>query len=75
MLGVLGGILGIGTVLGALTIFPVTLGVEGYGIDVAPSLRVVLTSLAATVAVAVLASLVPAVAVSRRPLHLGVKAE
>jgi putative ABC transport system permease protein len=75
VLGVLGGILGIGTVLGALTIFPVTLGVEGYGIDVAPSLRVVLTSLAATVAVAVLASLVPAVAVSRRPLHLGVKAE
>lgn len=75
VLGVLGGTIGIGIVLGALAAFPVTLGVEGYGIDVAPTLRVVLNSLAATVAVAVLASLVPAIAVARRPLYLGIKAE
>jgi putative ABC transport system permease protein len=74
-LGLAGGLLGTGLVVTLLVLRPVTLGVEGYGIDLAPGLHTVLQSLLAALAIGVLASLAPAFAVARRPLHLGVKAE
>ena len=74
-LGLLGGVLGTGMVVVLLTVWPVTLGVEGFGIDLAPGWRTVLHSLLAALAIGVFASLPPAVAVARRHLSLGVKAE
>jgi hypothetical protein len=53
----------------------VTLGVEGYGIDMVPSLAMVTQSLGVALAIGILASLLPALAVARRPLWLGVKTE
>jgi len=73
-LGMIGGILGTAIVTGLLTIWPVTLGVEGHGIDLTPSVRMVTQSLIAALVVGVVASLPPAIAVARRPLYLGVKA-
>lgn len=73
-LGMIGGILGTGIVTTLLLIWPVTLGVEGHGIDLAPSTRMVTQSLIAALLVGIVASLPPAIAVARRPLHLGVKA-
>lgn len=74
-LGMIGGILGTGIVTVLLLIWPVTLGVEGHGIDLAPSVRMVTQSLVAALVVGVVASLPPAIAVARRPLYLGVKAD
>jgi putative ABC transport system permease protein len=74
-LGLAGGLLGTGLVVTLLVLKPVTLGVEGYGIDLAPGLHTVMHSLLAALAIGVLASAAPAFAVARRPLHLGVKAE
>lgn len=74
-LGVVGGALGTGVVIGLLAFFPITLGVEGHGIDLAPSRDAALHALAASLAVGTLASILPAIAVARRPLLLGVKAE
>lgn len=73
-LGMIGGILGTAIVTILLIIWPVTLGVEGHGIDLAPSVRMVTQSLLAALVVGVVASLPPAIAVARRPLYLGVKA-
>ena len=70
----IGGILGTAIVTILLIIWPVTLGVEGHGIDLAPSVRMVTQSLLAALVVGVVASLPPALAVARRPLYLGVKA-
>lgn len=74
-LGLLGGILGTGIVTLLLTVWPVTLGVEGHGIDMTPSVRMVLQSLLAALLIGIFASLPPAIAVARRPLYLGVKAD
>jgi putative ABC transport system permease protein len=74
-LGLLGGLIGTGLVMILLTVWPVTLGVEGYGIDLAPSLHTAGMSMLAALVTGTLASLPPAIAVARRPLHLGVKAE
>lgn len=74
-LGMLGGVLGTGIVTILLTVWPVTLGVEGHGIDMTPSVRMVLQSLLAALIVGTVASLPPAIAVARRPLFLSVKAE
>lgn len=74
-LGLLGGAIGIGLVVGSLWWWPVTLGVEGYGIDLAPGFGTALHALGAALLVGCLASVPPAIAVARRPLHLGVKAE
>jgi len=73
-LGLLGGLLGTGVVYAILTIWPVTLGVEGHGIDLAPDGRMVLQCLLAALAVGLVASIPPAIAVARRPLSLSVKA-
>lgn len=74
-LSLLGGLLGTGLVVVLLTVFPVTLGVEGHGIDLAPGWATVLYSLAAALVVGILASILPALAVARRPLALAVKAD
>ena len=58
-----------------LLLRPVTLGVEGYGIDLIPSWNTALVSMGAALLTGALASIPPAIAVARRPLHLGVKAE
>jgi len=73
-LGLLGGLLGTGVVYAILTIWPVTLGVEGHGIDLAPDGSMVLQCLLAALAVGLVASIPPAIAVARRPLSLSVKA-
>jgi putative ABC transport system permease protein len=74
-LGLLGGLLGTAVVVGALSLWPVTLGVEGYGIDLAPGIATVLQSLLAALLIGVAASLPPALVVARRPLWRGVKEE
>lgn len=74
-LGLLGGVIGTGVVVAILTIWPVTLGVEGFGIDLQPGVATVVQSLLAALVVGVVASVPPAFAVARRPLSLGVKAE
>jgi len=71
-LGVLGGMLGTGAVLLWLLLQPLTLGVEGHGIDLVPGVHTVVHCLLAALAIA---SLPPAFAASRRPLHLGIKEE
>jgi hypothetical protein len=68
-------VLGTGIVTVLLLIWPVTLGVEGHGIDMTPSVRMVTQSLFAALLVGTLASLPPALAVARRPLYLSVKAD
>lgn len=74
-LGLCGGAIGTALVMVMLSLWPVTLGVEGYGIDLAPSFATAGQSMLAALVTGVLASLPPAIAVARRPLHLGVKAE
>jgi len=74
-LGLLGGVVGAGFVLLWFTLFPTTLGVEGYGIDFKPYLSVGLQTLAAAVAVGALASLGPAIEAACRPLAQAVKEE
>lgn len=74
-LGMVGGVLGTGVVVAVLTVWPVTLGVEGFGIDLVPGAQTVAHSLLAALVVGIAASVPPAFAVARRPLSLGVKAE
>jgi putative ABC transport system permease protein len=74
-LGLCGGVLGTAIVLGLFSIWPTTLGVEGWGIDLVPGVMTVAHALLASLVIGVVASLLPAIAVARRPLHLGVKAE
>lgn len=74
-LGLAGGIVGSAVVVGLLLVWPVTLGVEGYGIDLVPGIPVVVQSLLASLLIGLVASVPPAIAVARRPLWLGVKVE
>lgn len=74
-LGLIGGMLGTGAVLAFFAIHPVTLGIEGYGIDFKPSLAVALLGLLASFLIGLLASILPAIDAARRPLHLAVKPE
>jgi len=74
-LGVAGGAVGTAVVLTLLSLHPVTLGVEGYGIDLVPTWATVASCLLAALAVGTVASLPPAIAIARRPLALGVKDE
>lgn len=74
-LGLLGGAIGTAVVILLLVLRPVTLGVEGYGIDLLPTWHTAGQSLLAALATGALASIPPAIAVARRPLALGVKAE
>ncbi len=74
-LGLLGGVLGAGAVMAALGVNPITLGVEGHGIDFEPSLSVALESLGASLAVGAAAAVGPALAIVRRPLSRAVRGE
>lgn len=74
-LGIVGGGLGVGLVLTLLFVRPVTLGIEGYGIDLQPSWTTLATCLLAALLVGAAASIPPAIATARRPLALGVKDE
>lgn len=73
LLAVLGGVVGIGAVSLWLTFAPVTLGIEGYGIDLAPTAALFVRSLLVAVAVGVVAALGPVIELLRRPLALAVK--
>jgi putative ABC transport system permease protein len=74
-LGLVGGAIGTAIVIALLSANSVTLGVEGYGIDLAPGAGTALAALGASFVTALLASLGPAIAVVSRPLHVGVKEE
>lgn len=74
-LGLLGGLFGTAIVFTLLILRPITLGVEGYGIDLVPTAATAAQALLAASSIGVLASIPPAVAICRRPLHLGVKDE
>ncbi|MBK9385539.1 MAG: ABC transporter permease [Planctomycetes bacterium] len=75
LLGLAGGLLGTAIVLTLLWFYPLTLGVEGWGIDLAPSLAVAGQALLAALLIGLAASLGPAIAAARRPVHLGLKEE
>lgn len=74
-LGLAGGVVGAGAVTALLAVHPLTLGVEGHGIDLLPSASAAGQTLLASLAVGTLASVFPALAVARRPLILGVQSE
>jgi putative ABC transport system permease protein len=71
-LSLVGGAVGTGVVLLALTLQPITLGIEGHGIDLVPSLRTMAWSLGAALVVGIVASVPSAIAVARRPLATAV---
>jgi putative ABC transport system permease protein len=73
VLALLGGLLGTAAVVLFLKIHPVTLGIEGFGIDLLPDTSLMLTSLAVSAGVGVLASIGPAVEALGRPLAVLVK--
>lgn len=75
LLSIAGGILGVGAIVVWLSISPLTLGVEGWGIDILPDLSLALMSLGVAAVVGLLAALGPALETLRRPLALAVKAE
>jgi putative ABC transport system permease protein len=68
-----GGVLGTGAVVAALLLHPVTIGIEGYAIDLVPGPELALAGLAASIVVGLLASIGPAVEALRRPLAVAVK--
>jgi len=74
-LGLLGGILGAGAVMAVLAVNPITLGVEGHGIDFVPSWRVSVEALVASLVVGAAAAVGPALAIVRRPLSRAVRGE
>lgn len=74
-LALVGGVLGSGIVFGLLWAWPLTLGIEGHGIDLAPTGRMVVQSLIAALAVGAVASIPPAIAAAGRSLAVGVKAD
>jgi putative ABC transport system permease protein len=75
LLGVVGGAVGGAVVLSLFAVFPVTLGIESFGIGFFPSWAVGLQTAGASLAVGLLAALGPAVAAVRRPLHDAVRGE
>ncbi len=75
VLSVAGGILGVGAVALFLDVFPLTLGIEGWGIDVVPDIGLMLGALVTAVGVGVLAAIAPATQILRRSLALAVKEE
>jgi putative ABC transport system permease protein len=74
LLAVVGGALGTGAVAAWFAANPTTLGIEGYGIDFAAGLPVVVAGLVASVVVGLVAAVGPAAQALLRPLHVSVKA-
>ena len=75
LLSIAGGVLGVGAVMLWLSISPLTLGVEGWGIDILPDVNLALLSVGVAAVVGVLAALGPAWETLRRPLAVAVKAD
>lgn len=75
LLSVTGGFLGTGAIVLWLLLVPLTLGIEGWGIDVVPDAALVLTSLAVAFVVGILAALGPALETVRRSLALAVSGD
>ncbi len=73
LLALTGGLLGTGAVVGFFGIHPMTLGVEGFGIDFLASRSVLTSGLVASLVIGVLASVGPALDLLLRPLHAAVK--
>lgn len=73
LLALAGGMLGTGTVVAFFAIHPMTLGVEGFGIDFVAGVPVLISGLLASLVVGVLASAGPAIDLLVRPLALAVK--
>jgi putative ABC transport system permease protein len=73
LLSVVGGALGVGAVMTWLRVAPVTLGIEGFGIDLEPAASLPFVALGVTVGIGLLAALGPVVELWRRPLALAVK--
>lgn len=74
LLAVVGGALGTAAVAVWFAANPTTLGIEGYGIDFAAGLPVVVAGLVASVVVGLVAAIGPAIEALVRPLHVAVKA-
>jgi putative ABC transport system permease protein len=72
-LALVGGLLGVAAVFAALLLHPVTLGIEGFGIDLLPEPSLFLLGMAVSAGVGLLAAIGPAIEILRRPLHLSVK--
>jgi putative ABC transport system permease protein len=72
-LAVLGGLLGAGGVALVLFLKPVTLGVEGFGIDLLPSAGLLGLCVLVSIGVGLVASVGPAIEALRRPLAVAVK--
>lgn len=75
LLSFAGGVLGVGAIMLWLTLSPLTLGVEGWGIDILPDVPLALLSLGVAVVVGMVAAIGPAIETLRRPLALAVKAD
>jgi ABC-type antimicrobial peptide transport system permease subunit len=73
MLSLAGGVVGIGAVAAWLHAWPLTLGVEGWGIDIRPDNAIVVLGLGAAFIVGLLAAIGPAIDTMRRPLADAVK--
>lgn len=73
LLALVGGLLGVGGVMAWLHLAPLTLGIEGFGIDIAPEPGLLLLGALIAVGVGLVASIGPVVGLLRRPLALAVK--
>jgi putative ABC transport system permease protein len=73
ILALLGGAIGVGGVIAWLHFWPVTMGIEGVGIDLTPDVRLALVGMAISVVVGLLAAAGPVIGLLRRPLALAVK--
>jgi putative ABC transport system permease protein len=73
LLALAGAAVGVGAVVLWLHTAPVTLGIEGFGIDLVPEAGLVARSALVALAMGALAALGPVLEVLRRPLSLAVK--
>lgn len=73
LLALAGGLLGAGAVALWLHFSPVTLGIEGFGIDLAPAPALFVRAGLVSLGIGVLAALGPVIELLRRPLALAVK--
>jgi putative ABC transport system permease protein len=75
LLSVLGGVLGIGAVAVWLGASPLTMGVEGWGIDVTADQTLLVAGAVVTLLVGLVAAIGPALGVARRSLAMAVRPE
>ena len=73
LLSLIGGLLGMGAVAAVLHWHPLTMGFEGWGIDIGPTTGVLVAGAVASIVVGLVASLGPALHLLRRPLAAAVK--